>query len=223
MFSDIATFRAHLFLPAFFPSLTWFLFPLLLQLPALPTALLATSATAFAPSGSQAPPRIVSQRPMSIDTPEVDSTGNNLAVKSLLTDIESSGLLSKVAQAGLLSKAQAAGISLTKLEPLLALAASNKDVMILVESAGPELLPVLPKVVEIAPGALPLLGAAIQVSPGALQTAGIASLAAAAGAVYLIPDDTVASVAAQTLAVGALGAAGAASFVGSAVLGKLTA
>ena len=47
--------------------------------------------------------------------------------------------------------------------------------------------------------------------------------AAAAGAVYIIPDDTVAAVAAQTLAVGALGAAGAASFVGSAVLGKLTA
>ena len=159
----------------------------------------------------------------SIDTPEVDSTGNNLAVKNLLTDIEASGLLSKVAQAGLLSKAQASGISLTKLEPLLALAASNKDVMIIVESAGPELLPILPKVVEIAPGALPLLGAAIQVSPGVLQAAGLASLAGAAGAVYLIPDDTVTAVAAQTLAVGALGAAGAASFVGSAVLGKLTA
>lgn len=196
----------------------------MVKLGLLAGALLATSANAFVPAGSQVPP--VTQRlaaTTNVDVAEVDSTGNNIAVKNLLTDIESTGLLSKVAQAGLLSKAQASGISLAKLEPLLALAASNKDVMILVESAGPELLPILPKVVDVAPGALPLLGAAIQVSPGTLQAAGLASLAAAAGAVYLIPDDTVVEVAAQTLAVGALGAAAGASLVGSAVLGKLTA
>mmetsp|Transcript_36376 Transcript_36376/g.79587 ORF Transcript_36376/g.79587 Transcript_36376/m.79587 type:complete len:194 (+) Transcript_36376:94-675(+) len=193
----------------------------MVKLGLLAGALLATSASAFAPAASQAP-RVALQA-SSVDVPEVDATGNNIAVKNLLTDIEASGLLSQVAQAGLLSKAQASGISLTKLEPLLALAAGNKDVMILVESAGPELLPILPTVVEIAPGALPLLGAAIQLSPAALQVAGLASLAAAAGAVYLIPDDTVVEVATQTLAVGALGAAAGASFVGSAVLGKLTA
>ncbi len=145
-------------------------------------------------------------------------------MKNLLSQVEETKLLTKVAQAGLLSKAQASGISLTKLEPLLKLAASNKDVMILLEAAAPEALPILPKVVEIAPGALPLLGAAIQISPGALQGAAVASLAAAAAGVYVIPDDTAVQVAAQTLLVGTLGvAAPAASLVGSAVLSKIKA
>jgi len=153
---------------------------------------------------------------------EVDAVGNNIVVKSLLEDVEASGLLSKVAQSGLLSKAQEAGVSLSKLEPLLALAAENKEILILVEAATPELLPLLPKVVEIAPGALPLLATAVSVPPGLLSVVGLGSLAAAAGAVVVIPDDTVVQVATQTLAVGALGAAGAASLVGSAILGKLT-
>ena len=78
-----------------------------------------------------------------------------------------------------MSKAQKSGISLTKLEPLLKLAASNKEVMILIEAAGPEALPLLPKIVEIAPGALPLLGAAIQLSPGTLQAVALVSAALA--------------------------------------------
>mmetsp|Transcript_35274 Transcript_35274/g.105369 ORF Transcript_35274/g.105369 Transcript_35274/m.105369 type:complete len:163 (-) Transcript_35274:397-885(-) len=156
-------------------------------------------------------------------SPEVDSTGNNIAIKNLLTGIESSGLLTQVAQAGLLSKAQKAGISLTKLEPLLALAAENKDVLILVEAASPELLPLLPKIVELAPPALPLLGTLIQVSPGTLQAAAGASLAAAAATVVLVPDDTVLEIAAQTLAVAVLGGAiPVASVVGATIIGKLT-
>jgi len=139
-----------------------------------------------------------------------------------LTDVESSGLLTKVAQSGLLSNAAAAGISLKKLEPLLALAAENPDILVVVEAAGPELLPLLPKLIELAPPALPLLAAAVKISPGLLSAAGLASFAAAVGAVVVIPDDTVAEVAAQTLAVGVLGAAGAASLAGSAVLGKIT-
>ena len=155
---------------------------------------------------------------------EVDDVGNNIAVKNLLAQVETSGLLTKVSQSGLLSKAQASGVSLTKLEPVLALAASNKDVMILLESAAPEALPLLPKLVELAPPALPLLGAAIQISPGVLQGAAVASLAAAAGAVYLIPDDTVAQVAAQTLVGGVLGVAvPAASVIGAGVLSKIKA
>lgn len=147
--------------------------------------------------------------------------GNNVKVKALLEGVEASGLLTKVAQSGLLSKAQAAGLSLSKLEPLLALAAQNKEILILVEAATPETLPILPKIVELAPAALPLLASAVSVPPGVLQVAGLASFAAAAGAVVVIPDDTIVEVAAQTLAVGALGAAGAASLVGSAVLGKI--
>merc|ERR1712151_490491 len=53
--------------------------------------------------------------------PEVDAYGNNLQVKSLLTGIEESGFLTKLAQSGLLSKAKQAGISLSTLEPFLAL------------------------------------------------------------------------------------------------------
>lgn len=159
----------------------------------------------------------------SLNAAEVDNTGNNIAVKNLLNQVQTTGLLSKVAKAGLLSKAQKSGITLTKLEPLLKLAASNKDVMILLEAAAPEALPILPKVVEIAPGALPLLGAAIQISPGTLQGVAVAALAAAGAGVYLIPDDSVTLVAAQTILVGASGAAAAASAVGSAVLSKIKA
>jgi hypothetical protein len=153
---------------------------------------------------------------------EVDAIGNNIAVKTLLQDVEASGLLTKVAQSGLLSKAQEAGLTLSKLEPLLALAADNPDILILVEAATPEVLPLLPKIVSIAPGALPLLASAVTVPPVVLQILGLASLAGAAGAVVLIPDDTVLEIAAQTAAVGVLGvAAPAASFIGAAILNKL--
>lgn len=144
-------------------------------------------------------------------------------MKSLLEKVEGTKLLSKVAQAGLLSKAQASGITLTKLEPLLKLAASNKEVMILVEAAGPEVLPILPKIVDLAPGVLPLLGSAIQISPSALQTLAIGAVGAAAAGVYFIPDDSTALVAAQTILVGTCGAAAAASAIGSAVLTKIKA
>jgi hypothetical protein len=61
---------------------------------------------------------------------EVDSVGNNIAVKELLRDVENKQLLSKVAASGLLSKAQKAGIKLSSLEPLLELAASNPDILV---------------------------------------------------------------------------------------------
>lgn len=183
------------------------------------TALLATSVAAFTPAGTRRF-NVVSLNALA--NPEVDSTGNNLAVKSLLAQVENSRLLTKVSRAGLLSKAQESGVSLAKLEPLLKLAAENKDVMILLEAAAPEALPILPKVVEIAPSALPLLGAAIQIPSGALLGAAAASVAAAGAGVYFIPDDSVAAVAAQTLLVGLLGVvAPAASVVGSVVLSKI--
>ena len=152
---------------------------------------------------------------------EVDTIGNNVAVKNFLEGVDNAGLLTKVAEVGLLSKAQAAGLSLSKLEPLLELAAKNPDVLILAEAAGPEVLPLLPKVVELAPPALPLLAAAIQVPPTALAVAGAGALGAAAGVVILVPDESLLQIAGQTFAVGALGAAGLAGIVGSAVLGKV--
>ena len=126
-----------------------------------------------------------------------------------------------MAQSGLLSKAQAAGISLSSLEPLLALAADNPDILILVEASGPELLPLLPTIVDLAPGALPLLASAVSIPSPLLGAAGVGALGAAIAAVVTIPDDSVTNVALQTLAVGLLLPAAGASFAGAAILGKL--
>jgi len=153
---------------------------------------------------------------------ETDRYGNNILVKEVLAKVEREGLLTKVAQSGLLSKAQKAGISLSKLEPLLKLASENPDILVLVEASGPELLPLLPKIVEVAPSALPLLGAAISIPAPAIAAAGIGALGAAGLAVATIPDDTVANVAIQTLAVGLAVPLAGASFAGSAIIGKLT-
>jgi hypothetical protein len=153
---------------------------------------------------------------------EVDSIGNNIAVKNLLETVERNGLLSAVASSGLLSNAQRAGISLSKLEPLLALAAENPDILIVVEAAGPELLPILPTLVELAPGALPLLALAISIPPVIIGAAGVGALGAAIAAVAIIPDDSVAFVALQTLIVLLAVPLAGAAVVGSNVLGKLT-
>jgi len=184
-----------------------------------PLGLLATTANAFAP----VPVTSFNTQLNAAASPKVDNVGNNILVKDLLSSVETSGLLTKVAQSGLLSKAQASGISLSKLEPLLKLASENKEVLILVESVTPEVLPLLPKLLELAPPALPLLASAVTISPGILQTLGLGALAAAGAGVAYIPDDSVVEVAAQTLLVGLMGAAAGASFVGSAVLGKIKA
>lgn len=131
--------------------------------------------------------------------------------------------MTQVAKSGLLSKAQAAGLSLSNLEPLLELAADNPDVLVLVEASAPELLPLLPKIVELAPAALPLLSLAISIPPPVVGALGLASAAAAAGAVVVIPDDTVAQVAAQTLIAGVFGlGVPVVSLGGAAVLSQLT-
>lgn len=153
---------------------------------------------------------------------EVDTIGNNIKVKELLQKVEDQRLLSKVAESGLLSKAQAAGITLGKLEPLLELAADNPDILILVEASGPEVLAILPSVVDLAPGALPLLATAVGIPPIALSAAGASVLAAAVATLAVVPDDSVATVAFQTLVVGLSVPAAGAAFVGSAILGQLT-
>jgi hypothetical protein len=151
----------------------------------------------------------------------VDAYGNNVQVKALLEKVESERLLSRVAASGLLSKAQAAGITLSGVEKILGAVADRPDLLVLVEAAGPELLPVLPTVVDLAPGALPLLAAAVSVPTPVIAGAGVAALGAASAALLAIPDDTVTNIALQTLIVGlALPAAGAA-FVGASVLNQL--
>uniref|UniRef100_A0A7S3LE23 Uncharacterized protein n=1 Tax=Amphora coffeiformis TaxID=265554 RepID=A0A7S3LE23_9STRA len=188
-----------------------------MKITALLFALLCSYSAAFAPVSQQR-----ATTSLNVYGAEVDSVGNNIKVKNLLEKVESERLLSKVAASGLLSKAQKAGITLSKLEPLLSLAAENPDILILVEASGPELLAILPSVVDLAPGALPLLGAAVGIPPALISAAGLGALAAAAGAVVTIPDDTVTNVAIQTLAVGLAVPVAGASFIGSALLGKLT-
>lgn len=194
------------------------------------TAVMASTAAAFAPAPQQSTNfalHATAKRaaPSALTTSKVDSTGNNLAIKSFLESAESAGLLSKVAQAGLLSKAASKGITLSKLEPLI-IAAADKgvldEVLILTEAAGPEIIPLLPTVINLAPQALPLLALGLDIEPALLQGAALASLGAAYGIVTTVPDDTVVQVAAQTLAVALLGvAAPAASLVGATILGKV--
>ena len=68
-------------------------------------------------------------------------------------------------------------MQLSKIEPLLLLAETNPEVLVLIEAAGPDVLQLLPKIVDIAPGALPLLATAIGISPTALSALSVASLA----------------------------------------------
>jgi hypothetical protein len=184
-----------------------------------PSAGVVVAASAFSPL----PSNVGTKTRLSANAPVVDNLGNNIAVKNLLINVEQSKLLSKVAQSGLLSKAQEAGVSLSKLEPLLKLAAENPSILVLVEAAGPELLPLLPTLVDLAPPALPLLALAISIPPPVIAGAGLASAATAVAALGAIPDDTVLQVAAETLIVGIFGlAVPVVSLVASAVLGKLT-
>jgi hypothetical protein len=193
-------------------------------------AFMASTAAAFAPAPQQSTNfalHATANRaaPAALTTSKTDSTGNNLAVKNFLESAEASGLLSKVAKAGLLSKAASKGITLSKLEPLI-LAAADKgvldEVLILTEAAGPDIIPLLPTVIELAPQALPLLALGLDIEPTLLQGAALASIGAAYGIVTVVPDDTVVQVAVQTLAVALLGvAAPAASLVGATILGKV--
>jgi len=202
----------------------------MVKLSLLVGAFMASTAAAFAPA-TQQPTNFALHAtanraaPAALVTSKVDSTGNNIAVKNFLESAENTKLLSKVAKAGLLSKAAAAGITLSKLEPLIILAAKQgilDEVLILTEAAGPDILPLLPKVVELAPQALPLLALGLDLQPATLQLAAVASAGAAFGIVSVVPDDTVVQVAAQTLAVATLGiAAPAASLVGATILGKV--
>lgn len=193
----------------------------------IPAAILVSTAAAFVPAPQQSVSNIAlhATANRAAELSRVDSTGNNIAVKNFLTNAQETKLLSKVAASGLLSKAAAAGVTLTKLEPLIIGAAKAgilDEVLILTEAAGPDILPLLPTVVDLAPQALPLLALGLDIPPVALQAAALASIGAAYGICTIIPDDTVAQVAGQTLAVAVLGlAVPVASLVGATVLGKI--
>merc|ERR1712029_711209 len=162
------------------------------------------TAAAFAPTTQQSVSNLALHAtanrasPAARVTSKVDETGNNIVVKEFLQSAQSTGLLRKVAQAGLLSKAAEAGITLSKLEPLIIIAAQKgilDEVLILTEAAGPDILPLLPTVVDLAPLALPLLAFGLDIQPVLLLGAALASVVAAFGIVNTVPDDTVVQVA----------------------------
>jgi hypothetical protein len=93
---------------------------------------------------------------------------------------------------------------------------------ILVEASGPEVLPLLPTIVDVAPAALPLLASAVSIPSTVFPVLGLGLLAGAAGAVAVIPDDTVLNVALQTLIVGTALPGAVAAFAGGAILGQMT-
>lgn len=184
-------------------------------------ALLVSSVAAFAPlpTGSRCRTTAV----VSAVAPDVDSYGNNLEVKRLLNKAQETGLLSKVVRSGLLSKAQKAGVKLSSLEPLLEIVGDNPEVLVLVEASGPEVLKILPLVLDLAPAALPLLAAAVQTPPTLLYAAALASVGAAGGIVFLVPDDTIVNVALQTIGAATFGLLiPGISVVGATALGQLT-
>jgi len=204
----------------------------MVKLSLLVGAFLASTAAAFAPtlqqSGRNSALHATAERaaPGFGDVTKTDTTGNNISVKEFLVTASEQGLLTKVAQSGLLSKAAKQGITLSKLEPLILFAAQKgilDEVLILTEAAGPEIIPLLPTVVNLAPAALPLLGIGLDIlSPTLLQAVALASAAAAFGVVYIVPDDTIVEVALQTLTVVILGlTVPAASLGGAFLLGKL--
>ena len=116
-------------------------------------------------SGTTTVAQFLTPSPSPPSQPTLPSIGNNLIVKKSLATAQSSGLLTSVYESGLLSKAQAAGVSLSSLEPLLKLASENPDVLLLLESAGPDVLPLLPTILSAAPKALPILGALVGAPP----------------------------------------------------------
>jgi hypothetical protein len=122
---------------------------------------------------------------------------------------------------GLLSRLENAGFTLSTATPLL-VKADELDLIGVLEASSDKALPLLAKGIEFAPALLPLAGVALKAPPTALFGGAAASFSAAAGAVYLIPDDSIISVAAQTALFVPLGlVAPAALGVGGVVLSKL--
>ncbi|CAJ1975249.1 unnamed protein product [Sphenostylis stenocarpa] len=111
--------------------------------------------------------------------------------------LEKKKVLSNVEKAGLLSKAEELGFTLSSIEKL----------------------GVFSKAEEL--GLLSLLERAASVSPSLLASAALPAFVASIAAIVLIPDDSAALVAVQTVVAAALGVGAVGLFVGSVVLGGL--
>ena len=105
--------------------------------------------------------------------------------------------------------------------PLLVLA-DKYDALGVLEASSDKVLPLAAKAIELAPALLPLAGTALKTSPTVLYGGAAVSVVAAVSFVNLIPDDSVSSIALQTLIAVPLGAIiPGALGVGGFVLSKL--
>lgn len=127
----------------------------------------------------------------------------------------------KTSQLGLLSKLERSGIKLSTAKPLLVLA-DELDLIGVLEASSEKVLPLIAKGVELAPALLPLAGVAVKTPPTTLFGGAVASLAAAAAVLSLIPDDSIGNIALQTALVVPLGVLlPGALAAGGAILSKL--
>mmetsp|Transcript_8225 Transcript_8225/g.23627 ORF Transcript_8225/g.23627 Transcript_8225/m.23627 type:complete len:196 (+) Transcript_8225:140-727(+) len=134
-------------------------------------------------------------KPKAVPAAKKPAAKKTVGGTKMLTKIEELKLLSKVEQAGLLGKLEDSGLTLTAIEKLGLLSTTEKF------------------------GVLSL--ASDRNAPGALNTLALALFAAGPAAVYFIPDDSTALVAAQgAIALVAL-IGGSAAFGGSKLLSEL--
>lgn len=98
----------------------------------------------------------------------------------------------------MLTKLEKAGFTLSSATPLLKLV-DKYDLLGVLEASNEKVLPLLAKAIDLTPSLLPLADKALKAPPSALAGGALASLALALGEVALIPDDSVGSIALQTL------------------------
>lgn len=104
----------------------------------------------------------------------------------------------------MLTRLENAGFTLTTAADLLIFADEN-DLIGVLEASSDKVLPLIATGVDLAPSLLPLAAVALKTPPTAFFGGALASLAAAAGVILLIPDDSVLNVALQAVLVVPLG------------------
>ena len=142
-------------------------------------------------------------------------------VEKVVTSLSKNKVLTKTAELGLLSRLEKSGFTLTTAVPLL-VKADELDLLGVLEASSDKVLPLAATAIDLAPAALPLVKVAINTPAVVLLGGAAASAAAAYAAVTVIPDDSITSVAVQTLLVVTLGLiVPGALTVGGVVLSKL--
>lgn len=96
----------------------------------------------------------------------------------------------------MLTRLENAGFTLTTAAPLLIFADEN-DLLGVLEASSDKVLPLVAQAIDLAPGLLPIAAIALKTPPPVFFGAAAASAAACVGAILLIPDDSIASIAAQ--------------------------